>query len=112
MGKLCVSLIALLLGACGSTPPPATEEEKNAVLEAQYACLTNAAKELDDHKSDASTIAVAVAGKCVAEFDAAATLWGRTLPPMAAAELRRQAEDQAVVFATRIVLEERRGNSN
>jgi len=49
-------------------PDPASIEERRAALRAYVGCLRRSAKELDDGKSDADTIAHAMMSSCAFEF--------------------------------------------
>jgi len=49
-------------------PDPASIEERRAALRAYVGCLRRSAKELDDGKSDAETIADAMISSCAFEF--------------------------------------------
>ena len=76
-------LSALVLNACASNPNPpglmpaadpdpsiaAVKAEREAATKAWMSCLMQAAKRLDDRKSDPVTIAQAVSSACSVEFD-------------------------------------------
>jgi hypothetical protein len=86
----------LLLSACASeTPvaPPkmphvsapdpvviaAVKAERDASTRAYVFCQLRAAKHLDDHKSDAATIAQAVLAECATEFQQDVEIYSRGL---------------------------------
>ena len=54
----------LLLSGCAALRPPATDSERQEAAFAAFECLDRAAREFDDHHSDASTVAVAALGSC------------------------------------------------
>ncbi|HEV3270724.1 MAG TPA: hypothetical protein VGZ93_00915 [Candidatus Methylacidiphilales bacterium] len=90
MRKLAL-LAVLTLGGClaDQTPPPAASRsypdpatvkaERDASTKAYVACLSRAAKKLDDRKSDPGTIAHAMISSCGAEFDANVEVYSRYL---------------------------------
>lgn len=66
-----VGIALLLLTACTAPVPPetpATSAEKATASHVYLACLFAAADKIDDHTSDATTIARAIIGGCQAEF--------------------------------------------
>lgn len=85
-------LAVLALGACvaDQTPAPTPiarsypdlatiKAERDISTKAYVACLTRAAKKLDDKKSDPGTIAHAMISSCAAEFDANVAVYSRYL---------------------------------
>jgi hypothetical protein len=82
---------AFTLGGCmaDQTPPPSTSRtypdpatvkaERDASTTIYVACLTRAAKKLDDRKSDPGTIAHAMISSCNAEFEANVEVYSRDL---------------------------------
>ena len=60
----------MLLAGCETKPPAprATSEEREQALSALNACLQAAARKLDDGRSEASTVALALRPSCAAEF--------------------------------------------
>ena len=79
-----IVLAALVLSACASPTSSPTlaqmqptdpaiiarvKAERQAVTKVYVVCLVQAAKKLDDHKSDPATIAQAMLSACAAEFD-------------------------------------------
>lgn len=57
------SICGIVLILAGCVPPPTTEERHSAVKTTML-CMQVAAKRLDDHLSDATTIAVGILGAC------------------------------------------------
>jgi uncharacterized protein YcfL len=116
-----IVLTALVLSACASPAPtpvaqmqptdPAiiakVKAEREAVTKAYVVCQVQAAKKLDDHKSDPATIAQAVLSACASEFNRQVVVYrtdGATLEQMDAI-LRKDALGQAI----EIVLKNRQG---
>jgi hypothetical protein len=96
-----------LAGCAAAKPPAATEDERKEALQALNVCLSAAARKLDDGKSDASTIALALRPSCAAEFARSRDVFGRELNPAAARMYHRTDDDAFVQVATSIVLHER-----
>lgn len=60
--------LVLGLSACAAPQPNATDNEKKSAMEAWVKCQYEEAFKLDDHHSDVSSVAVAVAGACAGEY--------------------------------------------
>ena len=81
------STLALTLAGCLSgcapepSPPPVTQQQERSANLAFIACLVAADRRLDDHISDASTIALALRPSCNAQFARAFELGARGLSP-------------------------------
>ncbi len=117
-----IVLAALVLSACASSAPsPAPAQmqptdpaiiakvkaEREAVTKVYVVCLVQAAKKLDDRKSDPATIAQAMLSACAVEFNRQVVVYrthGATLEQMDAI-LRKDALGQAI----EIVLKNRQG---
>jgi len=101
------------LFCCSPPSPNATDEEKQAAQTARVACLRNAARKLDDGKSDATTIATAMHEMCVAEYmksiEAYTQFFGDD--QVARQEFATRALPGEMRFATMIVLELRKASS-
>lgn len=116
-------LAALVFTACTSSPSPSpalaqvqptdaaiiarVKAEREAVTKVYVVCLVQAAKKLDDRKSDATTIAQAMLSACAVEFNRQVVVYrtdGATLEQMDAI-LRKDALGQAI----EIVLKNRKG---
>jgi len=82
MRKILLASVALVLLGCEA--PSEIDPQKQAVM-SYLACLHKAARALDDHHSDASTIAEAVARKCTGERDEADVVPNYTPPDVSAA---------------------------
>ena len=101
--------IVTLLAGCETKPPapPATSEEREQAVVTLNACLQAAAKKLDDRKSEASTVALALKPSCAAEFARSRDLYARSLSSQQASQYHRQDDQAFKQAATNAVLEER-----
>ena len=78
------ALLFLCLTACASSaPPPASAAEIDAASGNLANCLGRAAEQLDDGKSDAATIGLAIEPLCTAQFSQLSAVIGRGLNPAA-----------------------------
>jgi hypothetical protein len=115
MRRNAVFLLSVSLANCAPAIPPSPQvdlAEERAVFSSYRACLFDAARRLDDGKSDALTIAAAVVPACGAEREKAQALYGRGLPLPAQIRYRQQLRDHPeadLELATGIVLEVRAG---
>jgi hypothetical protein len=79
MGARQVLIFALLvLSGCGPTVDPAA---KDAAIDAVFACYRSRAAALDDHVSDALSVALEVRNACHAEIENEKAVFGAGLPP-------------------------------
>ena len=103
--------IVTLLAGCETKPPapPATSGEREQAVIALNACLQTAARKLDDGKSEASTVALALRPPCSAEFARSRDLYARGLSSQQASQYHRQDDQAFKQAATNAVLEERAG---
>lgn len=103
------STLAGSLSGCASSPPPppVTEQEKNEASEALIACLVAADRSLDDHISDASTIALGLRPLCNAQFVRSFELGARGLSPYGQELYDSQADAVFLRVATAVVVGER-----
>ena len=98
----------VLLAAC-STTPPATDQEKRDAMFAYLACLHAAARQADDGKSDASTIAFGIKSRCLVEFTVVMKLQAQSAPnPEARRMFEERFEKRQLEIATSVVLDERK----
>ncbi|HEX3431318.1 MAG TPA: hypothetical protein VHT03_10560 [Rhizomicrobium sp.] len=93
MRTLVLALTTVALIGCEA--PPAAKVQQ--ALQAYVRCMHSAARALDDHRSEASAIAAAVASKCSGERPVTAT----TLSDL----------PQEITMATTVVLDERNRNA-
>jgi hypothetical protein len=100
------------LSGCASTPPPATDQERSAALTPLISCLIASARKLDDNRSDASTIALALRSPCAAEFARSRDVFGRSLNPAARRMFDREEDASFLQLATTVVLGERAKRQN
>jgi hypothetical protein len=93
---------------------PATEQEKSDAMGAYISCLHSAARKIDDGKSDAMSVALALKPLCVAEFRKSITTHSQGMNPEARRMFEDRIEARQLAFCTTVVLEERkmRGQSN
>src|SRR6478735_3189936 len=99
--------LVMLLAGCETKPPapPATSEDREQALSALNACLQAAARKLDDGKSEASTVVLALRPSCAAEFARSRDLYARSLSSQAS-QLYHKMDDQTFKHAaTNAVLE-------
>ena len=99
-----------------SAPDPATlvagNAEREASLVALNSCLMHAAKRLDDHKSDAATIAQAVLAACTIEFQKSTEVFSRGLAVQGKQRLVATAKNVVAGIAIQTVLENRQTGSS
>lgn len=108
----------LLLAGCQSPPPPSstptsllpatTTEQKMVALRRYRTCLVNRAGSIDDHKSDAMTIASAMRGSCKPEMADMAKSMAGGATAEAYREIAVSAERREVDAALNAVLTERK----
>lgn len=105
---LLVTAVLLFVSGCASGPPPASDAEKNEAIKAHFLCLVNAAAKMDDHRSDAATIAIAIEPMCAREFEVVIETFSRAAPnSVAAGMLRQRLMADQLQTATGAVLSER-----
>jgi len=99
-----------LFAACAIAEPlPASKEEKRAVMASYSDCLHTNARKLDDHRSDASTIALSLRSVCAKEFFKLMDVFGRHLDPVERLILAKEGEENFMRHAIETVLRERAG---
>jgi len=102
------TIVTLLAGCETKTPaPPATSGEREQAVVALNACLQVAARKLDDGKSEANTVALALKPSCATEFALSRDLYARSLSSQQASQYHRQDDQAFKQAATNAVLEER-----
>jgi hypothetical protein len=87
-----------------SQQPPATEKEKRDAFFAYFSCLDTAAREMDDGRSDASTIALGIKSLCASQFARTVELEGRSLNPAARQLFESKAQSSQLEMAAQAVL--------
>lgn len=109
LGLSCSSICAC---ASQREQPAATQQEKDAALEDYFKCFVVAAGRLDDGKSDAMTVAVAVKSICTNQINAFRYVNGidilltkvRMLKPDKYKEAEQKADQQDTASAIEAVL--------
>ena len=75
-------LIATFLTGCVTSPDPAaSDREKTDALQVYVACLHREATQIDDSKSDALTVALALKSLCTGEFEQSIRISGQGMNP-------------------------------
>ena len=100
----------MLLAGCETKQqaPPATSGEREQALSALNACLQAAARKLDDGRSEAGTVALALRPSCATEFAHSRDASARSLNSQQASQAYHRMDDQAFKqAATAAVIEER-----
>jgi hypothetical protein len=95
------------MAVMGLSGCPATDAEKDAALQAYVTCLKRAARQLDDGKSDAATVALAIQSRCAVEFDYSLDVFGQGMPLDAQVNFRQQSRERQLEISTQVVLTER-----
>jgi hypothetical protein len=99
---------AIILAQAPSAPStPSPVDVFRAALSLYSICLTDVAKQYDDHVSDAATIATAIAGLCDEELNNAKMFFDRSYPGISSSIHARTLDDSRQGFALRAVLAER-----
>ena len=108
-GGLVIFLLGLLLSSCEQAQPPhPSEEEQKSAFQALDACLIDHARVLDDHISDAQTIADAVLAACAPQRHTAIELYGRRLAPQDQSSYRERTQEATRQSAVQAVLNARK----
>ena len=90
----------------------ATESQKSYASEAYLICLHDAARRMDDGKSDAVSVALAIKPMCAAEFRTVVELNGQDAPnPVARKMFEDRMEPRQLELATTAVLDDRKARS-
>lgn len=110
MRKALVSL-AVLVGACSTPIPPASDGEKSAALQAFQQCLLQKAREMDDGRSDATTVALAIRPYCRSYYTRWLGLSLQDSSPAVQQQTYRQFENRDIQSAREIVMMGRRRKS-
>ena len=103
-----VSLVlALCLGACAGPRAPASTAEIDAATVNLGNCLGKAAEQIDDGKSDARTVGLAIAPACATQFYQLAEINGHGLNQAAYNLYLEEARPNQLEFAANVVLKVR-----
>ena len=87
----------------------ASEEPKQKAMKDYMGCLEAAAAKMDDGKSDAMTVAMAIKPLCAGEFAQSVKLSGSGLSPYARNLFEEKVQANQLELATTAVLDHRRG---
>ena len=114
--KYCTILIAgLVLVACAAPyGKVASDQQKSAAAKVYVDCLMRGAAGMDDQRSDARTIALAVEGLCTKDFSIMNNVDTSGMNPEERSYYYRLSDSNEIKFATEAVLKERslRGATN
>jgi hypothetical protein len=96
-----------LLTGCASASAPATQQQKDEADVTYLVCMHKAARQLDDGKSDAASVALAIMPSCTSEFRNSLRVSNREMNPQARKMFESDIERRQIEIATKMVLEER-----
>jgi len=105
---IAMAVLGELLAGCASSPPPSPPEELNKARTGFLTCLREAANEMDDSQSDASSVAIGIGSRCRLEWTNLVDLSTGGMNPQAAAIFRERVEPQRREIATGVVLDVRK----
>jgi hypothetical protein len=107
MGRMLAFVTTIVLCGCGS----ASDAQKEAAMETLVVCMQRQAGQLDDRKSDASTIAYAVRAACRSELQDLINTYEAGLTTYASDQnFERKITDGVLATAMKIVLQERQSH--
>lgn len=110
MNRIATAALLLILAGCVAPPPVlphATKAEQQEATGAYMNCLVPYAKELDDGRSDAKTIAQAMRGSCQKEFESIIETSSRGENEAVQRMMRQQFQPLREEFALKVVLDVR-----
>jgi hypothetical protein len=97
-------MLCLIFSSCVTAP---SEEQKTAALEIYMNCLRTAANRLDDDRSDAATVAIAIRGACEGASMRAKQTYCQGMTLDACDRFQRNVSGPMFETATTIVMQER-----
>jgi hypothetical protein len=100
-------IVPICLAACASPTAPASTAEIDAATNNLGNCLGRAAEQMDDGKSDARTVGLAIEPVCATQFSQVAEINGRSLNPAAYNLYLEKVRPDQLEFAAGIVLKVR-----
>jgi len=114
-----VCMTAICLSACMSastqTAAPesavATDQEKTAAMNTYIACVHNAAHKIDDGRSDAASVALAIEPLCAGEFQRSVEASEQGMSPYARRMFEEGVQPVQLQLGTTAVLDERRARA-
>jgi hypothetical protein len=106
--------VAVAISGCAAAPavPTATPAEQQSAIVAYMNCLAPFAKRLDDGRSDAQTIALAMRGACPTELEAVFETISRGDNPYVKQEIRARGHSLEQSSALQVVLDIRNFKAN
>jgi len=107
IAKQSTILVLGCLGSCTHSAPPASEAEKTAALTDYVNCVDKAVQQLDDGKSDASTIALGAGSNCAAQYSWSISVTGSGMNPAEFVLYREKMQRDQVQITIGIVLRAR-----
>jgi len=107
MNTRLLSLFSIMIITLSGCVPPAPKADVDAAMMTYVACLHSAAKQVDDGKSDAISVAVAIQPMCAQEFRQSVLLYGQGMSMRARLIYEQGMDGKQLEFATGAVLDER-----
>ena len=100
-------ILPVCLAACATPPAPASTAEIDAATNNLGNCLGRAAEQVDDGRSDARAVGLAIEPVCATQFSKVAELNGRSLNPAAYNLYLEKMRPDQLDFAAGVVLKVR-----
>jgi hypothetical protein len=97
-------ILPVCLAACASPTAPVSTTEIDAATSNLGNCLGRAAEQMDDGKSDARTVGLAIEPVCATQFSQVAEINGRSLNPAAYNLYLEKMRPDQLEFAANVVL--------
>jgi hypothetical protein len=101
-------LAALVLQAASTWSVVGAADEGSAAFRPYLACLAQQAAQIDDHRSDAATVAIAIEHLCVEEAQGFVDALSEGADAETVAAIHRNFDEQRRAYAIRAVLMSRR----
>ena len=97
-------ILPVCLAACANPPAPASTVEIDAATNNLGNCLGRAAEQIDDGKSDARSVGLAIEPVCTTQFSQLAEVNGRSLSPAAYNLYLEKIRPDQLEFAAGVIL--------
>lgn len=104
-----VIMFLVLTGCLSNQQESVSEEAKQQAMKAYMDCLHAAAAKMDDGKSDAMTVAMAIKPLCAGEFAQSVKLSGSDLSPYARNLFEQRVQGSQIELGVVAVLDQRKG---